>query len=289
MFSNVRLLSIWNVWSAPFGTEFIFHRHDQIRHINDKNVLKLMHDNNAMDIINIDNDSNDINDSHLIISTFQEAFSFRDIPYLFNFYSKISPQTLYNHPYKLSYFYECIVCSFAILFRPFQKNSNAKLYSLQSKIFNSTQALIPFKYAIGIDGESMSTTKPYQMFVDSGLLILCNWKPIKTGFIPYKSQPKSWFEWNEESLANKGMLYGYWVKNDVATIVINTHITTQSLVKKYLELKELQNVVNELKEKYVGKTKYLEIYAVGDFNVPYDNVYLQEVMENQLDFRRYRC
>ena len=132
----------------------------------------------------------------------------------------------------------------------------------------------------------MSKNKPYQMFVDSGLLIICNWKPNEIGFIEYKSQPKSWFEWNEESLANKGMLYGYWIKDDIGTIVINTHITTQSLIKKYLELQELQTVIQELKHKYKHNTKYLEIYVIGDFNIPYNNSYLQQVMENRLDFKR---
>eukprot|EP01084_Bolivina_argentea_P116116 206375_1 len=201
----------------------------------------------------------------------------------------MSAHALYNKPhalssYNLSFIYECIVCTIGVLYSPFQRQH--KLYSIQEKIFNSCNNLIPFKYAIGINGESMSHERPYQMLVDSGLLILSNWKPNEYGFVSFSYQPLHWYEWSDEIFANKGMLYGYWKTNNIGTIVINTHLTTQSRNKKYMELNELEKLINKLKNKYVNDSKYLEIYVVGDFNIEYSDEHLNEIMIHRLKFKR---
>ena len=287
MFSNIRILSTWNIWGAPFGVEFIFHKHDAVREFNDRHVLNLLHQRNTMTILQSGSVQKQSTAGPLIISTFQEAFTFRNVPGLFDTYSKIPAQSLYNTPSLLSslqtsYFYECIVCAMAILYRPFQRKHD--FYSTQNKIFQSPAALLPFEYAYGINGESMSMEKPYQMMADSGLLILSTWKPIECGFTAFESQASSWGSWTDEQFANKGMLWAYWKKEDIGTIVVNTHMNADSRHKQYLQLNELAHLIGGLKKKYIGYTKGLEVYVVGDFNVEYNDPHLNEVMVNSLGF-----
>eukprot|EP01083_Nonionella_stella_P273530 927877_1 len=287
MRGNLRFLSTWNILGCPFDAPYICHKHDRIRRCNDENMIRLLN-TSAYPI-----DRSSDNGEHLMVSCFQEAFSFRDVPYLFDKWRAISIETLFSLPpasLNMAFVYECMILVAGILHRPFQRPNQTtgkwKLHSLQSGIFNSTQSMITYKYGIGMDGESISSAKPFQMLVDSGLLILANWKPIEYAFVAYNNQPNSILSFCEEQLANKGMLYAYWRNHmkDVGTLVVNTHITTQSRWKQYMELRELSCLIYKLREKYKNDTKYLEIYVVGDLNIECNDSFLNDVMVEELQF-----
>ena len=119
------------------------------------------------------------------------------------------------------------------------------------------------------------------MMVDSGLFILSTWKPIECGFTGYKSQATSWGSWTDEQFANKGMLWAYWRNGDIGTIVINTHMSDETRHKEYMQLNELAILIGGLKEKYMGCTKGLEVYVVGDFNVDYNDPHSLTLFEKK--------
>ena len=180
---------------------------------------------------------------------------------------------------KLSPWRERFVYCLHLVLRPFQRT---QLYSQQENLFQAPGS-VPFPYAVGVEGQCMSSHK----LIDSGLLLLSTWEPLQHGFRAFEHQSTVVPSWHEEQLANKGMLYAYWRKDEssqVGSLVINTHLTTECEHKRYMELKELKQYIRELRETFIGKTRYLEVYAVGDFNIECDNAYLIEVMVNELGF-----
>eukprot|EP01083_Nonionella_stella_P185856 678921_1 len=289
MRGNLRFLSTWNILGCPFDAPYICHKHDRIRRCNDENMIRLLN-TSAYPI-----DRSSDNGEHLMVSCFQEAFSFRDVPYLLDKWRSISIDTLFNLPpasLNMAFVYECMLIVTGILHRPFLRPDKTtgkwKLHSIQSEIYNSTESMITYKYGMGMDGESISSAKPFQMLIDSGLLILSNWKPVEYAFVAYNNQPNSVFSFCTEKFSNKGMLYAYWSNQmkDVGTLVVNTHITTESRCKQCMELRELSRLIYKLRGKYKNDTKYLEIYVVGDFNIECDDPFLNDVMLEELQFER---
>ena len=73
-----------------------------------------------------------------------------------------------------------------------QRNENSQ---------NNQQMIPTLQYGVGINGLTLSITS----LIDSGLLILSNWKPKDCGFIKYIDYPLK----DEEILANKGILWAF--------------------------------------------------------------------------------
>lgn len=79
---NLRFISSWNCWGVPFGAKKIFHRQKKWRIFNDQQVIQQI--NFSGSTIDIDND--------LIISAFQEVWSFNTASFLMNIYSNTNEQ-----------------------------------------------------------------------------------------------------------------------------------------------------------------------------------------------------
>ena len=77
---NLKAVSTWNVWNVPLGGDFPFHRHKSWRIFNDMNLSNLITSNDKQ--INNQNELS-IHDG-LVVSCFQEAFSWWRAPYVMN-------------------------------------------------------------------------------------------------------------------------------------------------------------------------------------------------------------
>ena len=158
-----------------------------------------------------------------------------------------------------------LICCFKFVYDAAQRTLDDKA--------DDADKQVPFRYVSGSNGMSLSRMKP----IDSGLCILSTWQPRQQGFIAYMAS-----KWNkgikkdEEVLANKGMLWAYYV-NDAetcGTLVMNTHTTTSTEVQ-YYQMEELKDAFKKLCDELMDKTKYFEFYLAGDFNA--------ELKEEQLD------
>eukprot|EP00939_MAST-03C_sp_MAST-3C-sp1_P002734 g2734.t1 len=140
----------------------------------------------------------------------------------------------------------------------------------------------------------MSAPKSCFQLMDSGLLIVSNRQPLDSGFEKFLDNSSgSWdldlsrfpsrdfllrvlvgISSRLETLVNKGILWGYWCDEatSIGTIVITTHLKmgarTQSIQNvKEKQLEQIVSLARLLRDTYGSRTKSLETYVCGDFNL----------------------
>ena len=65
-----------------------------------------------------------------------------------------------------------------------------------------------------------------------------------------RAKPGNWPDgWHEERLANKGVLWAFWVGPQQGMLVLNTHLSTRGAVKRK-QLEELSCLFAELRSKF---------------------------------------
>eukprot|EP01084_Bolivina_argentea_P143460 251913_1 len=254
---NLKVISTWNVWGVPFGSNKIFHRNKKWRPFNDKCLIH----NISTSVHSID-PPND-----LIVSCFQEVFSMHKGPFFDTFSNSDEPN------WKLWKERTILIC--AILLYPFICLFKCVYDTSQLMLENKDNIeYIPFKYVIGSNGISLKRST----LVDSGLCILSTWKPIEHGFISYQNNPGIK---HEEIVANKGLLWAYYRNNNqtCGTLLINTHMTTRSSVQP-LQIDELLSHCINLCNKFMNKINNFEFYLCGDFNASCDENHLKYLQQS---------
>ena len=85
---NIKAISTWNCWLTPFDSKRFFERPDEVREFNDNQIRSLLDlprlsesktNNDCTNTGNIDRSNSKTNrnvNDRLIVSTFQEAFTF---------------------------------------------------------------------------------------------------------------------------------------------------------------------------------------------------------------------
>ncbi|ETO17851.1 hypothetical protein RFI_19459 [Reticulomyxa filosa] len=235
----------------------------------------------------------------LVVSTFQEAFSFRQV------WGMESASQTSAHAF--SGWRESMLFAAGIatsVFLGFSKNPKY-VWDCPSKLLQAGGDIIPFRSVVGGNGMSIGTS-----LVDSGLCILSTWDPLDSGFYAYKNYPltkgSSRAKPHEEVFANKGLLWCYFnndqafkdrstdskpdqvymewhehhlklvldknpTHSDIGTLIITTHLTTHRKYKR-LQLEEFITEFQKLKERFLAECNILEIYITGDYNLCYSDV-----------------
>ena len=345
---NIQLVSTWNCWLTPFDSHRVFERPQAVAKFNEDTVKRLLSEANSKIDQPQGHNTNDndgkansaaistLSNNGLIISSFQEALTFnahcctRWMSHccICNCNLKCGKCCQYNincSNDKMNSICEILSCCTSLCCCPCLscincicvKCLNKRPYMRwegQNKIayaplaigdsdgeFQSEKLL---KCSVGIDSLSMK----YSVLVDSGLLILCNWKPVDYGFIPYKLEKCL----QAEIIGNMGTLWAYFEsgcnykqtddKNDTGnddelingTIIFNTHLTPME-DNKLNFLNQLKKKINDKKTLFIEKLKIknkiaknenvnLEIIVTGDFNLDIEKNKLDENLTQHVNF-----
>ncbi len=254
---NLKVVSSWNVWGIPFGSNKIFHKIKKWRAFNDRQLLQFM------------TASADTKSTDLVVSCFQECWSFRRGPFT-NTFARSAESNWAKWK-------ESAVLIAGIVCYPFTVPFSV-LHDVGARMLDQRghTERVPFQSVSGSNGMSLRRTK----LIDSGLVILSTWKPKDHGFFRYVASKGMW---TEENLANKGLLWSYFVDwnepTKCGTLVFNTHLSTSHPVQ-LLQIQEIKRHFERIRDAVMDQTEHFEFYLMGDFNAETDGRVIEELQES---------
>lgn len=227
--TNIKFISNFNIDGIPYK--------------NRERIKNNSREFNDLCLLNYIKNFNIEPEKHLFLSFFQEVWSSNN-DFLLKYYSQRYINTLFDIFIIIIYFF---MIPFLYLF------TRDDEYIL----LDQTSGIFPFNYSIGTN-----ITKNKYKIVDSGLVILSNWKPIISKFYEFKTKNSIL---NGEFIINRGILFTFFIdeKDVVTTLVFNVQL---SITKKIQE-KEIEEIIfriNNLRIRF-DFTRYQEIILVGDF------------------------
>ncbi|CAE7764371.1 unnamed protein product [Symbiodinium pilosum] len=238
--SLLRAFTTWNTWGVPFASPYLFHRFGKWRAFHDRQLLTFLGEH-APDAIP---------GGDLIVCCFQEVWSFPKGP-LMECTARMDPRKVGE---KWERFVLCLGIACRLL--------SCFVWDAAQKLFEKREPDAPrIEYTAVVGNRGMSLA--WNSLVDSGLCIFSTRAPSEKGFRAYRNYPDGL---HEERLANKGVLWAFWVDGSQGLLVLNTHLSTRSAVK-LRQLGELAGLFTELKSRFLSSATVLEVYVCGDFNL----------------------